>query len=160
MPESKSGALPLGDIPMSGSGPCIGHTGHCITKSPFWQAFFSKTLRQKALEFSAFLCYNTQHSICGIGISVLCGLPKAKRRVRLPYPAPKIPNANAFGIFTYSLFTLHFSLKRIGDFWNATLRSLRSYCSSVRRGRVLDAPFLQFWRAVRRPAPTVTIFFA
>ena len=88
MPESKSGALPLGDIPMSGSGPCIGHTGHCITKSPFWQAFFSKTLRQKALEFFVFLCYNTQHSIRGIGISVLCGLPKAKRRVRLPYPAP------------------------------------------------------------------------
>ena len=26
---------------------------------------------------------------CGIGISVLCGLPKAKRRVRLPYPAPE-----------------------------------------------------------------------
>ena len=27
--------------------------------------------------------------LCGIGISVLCGLPKAKRRVRLPYPAPR-----------------------------------------------------------------------
>ena len=30
--------------------------------------------------------------------------------VRARPPAPKIPNAKAFGIFTYSLFTIHFSL--------------------------------------------------
>ena len=30
--------------------------------------------------------------------------------VQVPPSAPKIPNATAFGIFTSSLFTLHFSL--------------------------------------------------
>ena len=39
--------------------------------------------------FFRIIWYNRWYkSICGIGISVLCGLPKAKRRVRLPYPAP------------------------------------------------------------------------
>ena len=33
--------------------------------------------------------------------------------VRFPSPAPKIPNASAFGIFTSSLFTR----PRIRDFW-------------------------------------------
>lgn len=35
---------------------------------------------------------------------------EGKNAYRARPPAPKIPNANAFGIFTYSLFTIHFSL--------------------------------------------------
>ena len=35
---------------------------------------------------------------------------KGKNVNRSRSPAPKIPNANAFGIFTYSLFTIHSSL--------------------------------------------------
>ena len=30
--------------------------------------------------------------------------------VQVPSPAPKIPNASVLGIFTFYLFTLHFSL--------------------------------------------------
>ena len=36
--------------------------------------------------------------------------------VRVRSPAPKIPNAKAFGIFTYNPFTLHFSLKTPSGF--------------------------------------------
>ena len=35
---------------------------------------------------------------------------KGKNANRSRSPAPEIPKANAFGIFTYSLFTIHFSL--------------------------------------------------
>ncbi len=36
--------------------------------------------------------------------------------VRVRSPAPKILNAKAFGIFTFYLFTLHFSLKSHSEF--------------------------------------------
>ena len=40
MPESKSGALPLGDIPVCCASPLVGHTEHYITGNSFLQSFF------------------------------------------------------------------------------------------------------------------------
>lgn len=40
MPESKSGALPLGDIPMLARRPSAGHTEHYNMLCTVWQSFF------------------------------------------------------------------------------------------------------------------------
>ena len=53
------------------------------------------------VEFLNTVCYNTD--TCGIGISVLCGLPKAKRRVRLPYPAPKKKDRRSGGLSFFAV---------------------------------------------------------
>ena len=43
---------------------------------------------------------------------------------RIPPSPPKIPNAQAFGIFTYYFFTIHSSLRsRIRDFWEVICNS-------------------------------------
>lgn len=41
MPESKSGALPLGDIPMLARRPSAGHTEHYNMLCTVWQSFFA-----------------------------------------------------------------------------------------------------------------------
>ena len=55
---------------------------------PTSQKSLHQHVPENALEIKNQICYIT-HTICGVGISVLCGLPKPKRRVRLPYPAPQ-----------------------------------------------------------------------
>ena len=40
MPESKSGALPLGDIPILEVLPLAGHTEYYSTEFPIWQSLF------------------------------------------------------------------------------------------------------------------------
>jgi len=49
-----------------------------------------------------------------VATSIFC--PKAENANRVRSPAPKILNAKAFGIFTFYLFTLHFSLKTHSGF--------------------------------------------
>ena len=46
MSESKSDALPLGDIPVSERRPLAGHTRYYTTAFPFWQSFFSVFYRR------------------------------------------------------------------------------------------------------------------
>ena len=59
-------------------------------------------LCKKLLFFTWSVCYNKAYEkscIRRVGISVLQRLPKPLRRVRLPYPAPETPVANAAGVF-------------------------------------------------------------
>ena len=73
------------------------------------------------------ITYNTSRMQDTVPLSAVEAAETAASGSSLSYfGPPKIPNAKAFGIFTYSLFTLHYSLfthPHIRDFWKVRSNS-------------------------------------